>query len=255
MGLLSGMTPVYAKTVGRSIEYPAKGATMQGYLAYDDKVKGKRPGILVVHEWWGLNDYARKRADMLAGLGYTALALDMYGQGKTASHPDDAGKFSSELMQNFGVVSARFAAAEEFLKKQPNVDPSQIAAIGYCFGGGAVLNMAAQGADLKGVVSFHGSPVLVRPPKPGEVKAKILVLHGGKDKFATQEQIEKFKSQLKAAGADFDFIVYPDAMHSFTNPGATELGKKFNLPLNYNAKADKASWNEMKIFFKTLFPK
>src|SRR5574337_359145 len=228
-----------AKVVGKTVEYSAQGKIMKGYLAYDDAVKGKQPGMLVVHEWWGLNDYAKKRADMLAQLGYTAFALDMYGKGKTAAHPDDAGKFSSELMKNFDTAKARFLAAVQVLKQQPTVDRTRIGAIGYCFGGGVVLNMAAQGADLKAVASFHGSLSLVQPPRPGEVKAKILVLHGGSDTFATPDQIENFKKELKTANADYKFIVYPDAMHSFTNPEATDLGKKFNLPLAYNGKADK----------------
>jgi len=243
---------VSAKVVGKTVEYAAQGVTLKGYFAYDDAVKGKRPGVLVVHEWWGLNDYARKRADMLAGLGYTALAVDMYGDGKTAAHPDDAGKFASELMKNFPVAKARFLAAEDFLKNQPTVDPTRIAAIGYCFGGGVVLNMAAQGADVKGVASFHGSLNLIQPPLPGAVKAKILVCHGGSDKFATPEQIEKFKGELTAAGADYRFIVYPDAVHSFTVPEATEIGKKFNLPLAYNKKADQESWAELQKFLKTV---
>ena len=244
---------VSAKVVGNTVEYSSQGVMMKGFLVYDDAVKGKRPGVLVVHEWWGLNDYARKRADMLAQLGYIALAVDMYGEGKTANHPDDAGKFSSEVMKNFPVAKARFQAAEDYLKKQPAVDPTRIAAIGYCFGGGVVLNMAAQGAGLKGVASFHGSLSLIQPPKQGEVKAKIIVFHGGSDKFATPEQIEKFKGELKAAGADFKFIVYPDAVHSFTNPDATEIGKKFNLPLAYNEKADRESWAELQTFLKEVF--
>lgn len=253
--MLTGIKISYAKVVGNTVEYSARGTIMKGYLAYDDTVQGKRPGILVVHEWWGLNDYPRKRAEMLAKLGYTALALDMYGDGKTAAHPDEAGKFSSELMKNFDVARARFLAAGEFLRKQPTVDPNRIAAIGYCFGGGVVLNMAAQGADLKGVASFHGSPALVRPPKPGEVKAKILVLHGGDDKFTTPEQIEAFKQAMKAAGADYTFVVYPGAMHAFTNPDATANGKKFNIPLAYNEKADKESWEKMKKFLNEIFKK
>ncbi len=244
-----------AKVTAKNVEYVAQGTLLKGYLTYDDEVKGKRPGILVVHEWWGLNDYARKRAEMLAKLGYTALAVDMYGEGKTAAHPDDAEKFSSELMKNFSAAKARFEAAKELLKQQPTVDSSRIAAIGYCFGGGIVLNMAAQGADLKGVVSFHGSLTLVNPPKPGEIKAKILVLHGADDKFATPGQIEKFKNELKTAGTDYKFISYPGAMHSFTNPDSTELGKKFNLPLAYNKKADKESWEEMQKFFTRIFKK
>jgi dienelactone hydrolase len=249
----AGFQPAYGKVVGKTVEYSARETILKGYIAYDDTVKGKRPGILVVHEWWGLNDYIRKRADMLAELGYTALALDMYGEGKIAAHPKDAGKFSSELMKNFGVAKARFIAAEEFLKKDPTVDPGKIGAIGYCFGGGVVLNMAVQGADLKGAVSFHGSLALVQPPKLNEVRAKILVLHGGSDKFVTSEQIETFKIQMKTAGASYNFIVYPDAVHAFTNPDATENGKKFNMPIAYNAQADHASWEEMKKFFKEIF--
>ena len=251
--LASGASLAEAKLVGKTVEYSAQGTVMKSYLAYDDAVKGKQPGVLVVHEWWGLNDYVRKRAEMLAQLGYTALALDMYGEGKTAAHPDDAGKFSSEFMKNFPVAKARFLAAEDYLKKQPTVDASRVAAIGYCFGGGVVLNMAAQGADLKGVVSFHGSLSLVQAPKSGEVKARILVLHGGSDKFAKPEQVEKFQRELKAAQAGYRFIVYPDAMHAFTNPEATAMGKKFNLPLAYNEKADKESWDEMQKFLKELF--
>jgi dienelactone hydrolase len=189
---------------------------------------------------------------MLAALGYTAFAVDMYGEGKAASHPDEAGKFSTELTKNFTMLKIRFLAAEEFLKKQPTVDTTRIAAIGYCFGGGVVLNMAAQGADLKGVVSFHGSLALTQPPKKSAVKAKILVLHGGSDKFATAEQIEMFKNSMNSAGADYKFIVYPDANHAFTNPDATANGKKFNMPIAYNEKADKESWEEMKKFLLNI---
>jgi dienelactone hydrolase len=185
---------------------------------------------------------------MLAELGYTALALDMYGEGKIASHPDDAGKFSSEVMKNFPVAKERFLAALDFLKKQPTVDPANIAAIGYCFGGGVVLNMARQGTDLKGIVSFHGMLMPVKPAEPGMVKAKILVLHGADDKFTTPEQIQAFKDEMTKAGADYKFIAYPGAVHSFTNPEATAYGKKFNIPLAYNKKADKESWDEMKKF-------
>lgn len=248
--LVFNITSAYAKVVGKTVEYTADGTLMKGYLAYNDKIEGKRPGILVVHEWWGLNDYVRRRARMLAELGYTALALDMYGEGKQATHPDDAGKFSMELMKNFDVAKARFIAGEVFLKKQPTVDSGRVAAIGYCLGGGVVLNMARQGVDLKGVVSFHGGLSAVKPAEPGAIKAKILVLHGGDDKFTTPEQIEAFKDEMKTAGADYRFIVYPGAMHAFTNPDATANGKKFNIPLAYNKKADKESWAEMKKFLE-----
>jgi len=238
---------------GKTVEYSAQGLVMKGYLAYDENITGKRPGVLVVDEWWGLSDYARKRARMLAELGYAALAVDMYGDGKQAMHPDDAKKFSSELMKNFDIAKLRFMAAADFLKQQGNVDPTRIAAIGYCMGGSVVLNMARQGVDLKGAASFHGSLSAVKPAQPGSVKAKVLVLHGGDDKFTPPEQIEAFKQEMKSAGADFQFISYPGATHSFTNPEATELGKKFNMPIAYNADADKKSWDELKEFLKKIF--
>jgi dienelactone hydrolase len=240
---------------GRTVTYSADGVAMKGYLAYDKSITGKRPGVLVVHEWWGLNDYARKRARMLAAMGYTALAVDMYGGGKQAMHPDDAGKFSSELMKNFDTAKTRFMAALDFLKKQKTVDPERIAAIGYCFGGGIVLNMARQGVDLKGVASFHGGLAAVTPAKPGMVKARILVLHGADDKFTTPEQVEAFKQEMKNAGADYQFISYPGAMHSFTNPEADLYAKKYKMPLGYNVRADKESWAELTKFLETIFKK
>jgi len=234
------------------VEYSAQGVVMKGYLAYDENVKGKRAGVLVVPEWWGLNDYARRRARMLAELGYTALAVDMYGEGKVVMTPDEAGKLSSGAMKDFDVAKARFLAAVDFLKGQATVDPNRIAAIGYCFGGGVVLNMARQGVDLKGVVSFHGSLPAVKPAQAGSVKAKILVLTGGADKFVPPEQVEAFKKEMNSAGADFRVVSYPGVLHSFTNPDATGLGKKFNMPIAYNAKADKDSWGEMKGFLSTV---
>ncbi len=251
--LFVDVTHLSAKVEGRTVEYTAEGTTLKGYLAYDQGLREKRPAVLVVHEWWGLNDYARKRADMLAGLGYIALAVDMYGEGKTAMHPDDAKKFSSEMMKNFDVSKARFLAAMEYLKSQPLVDATRIAAIGYCFGGGIVLNMARQGLPLRGVASFHGSLAAVKPAGPGEIKAKVLVLNGADDKFVPAEQIEAFRREMEAAGANYTFINYPGAVHSFTVPEATEMGKRFNMPLAYNEKADKASWKELRKFLKAVF--
>ncbi len=240
---------------GKTVEYQAQGVSMKGYLAYDENITGQRPGVLVVPEWWGVVSYTRRRARMLAELGYTALVVDMYGQGKVVTSPDEASKLSSEAMKNFDVSKNRFMAALDFLKKQSTVDPTRIAAIGYCFGGGIVLNMARQGVDLKGVVSFHGGLAAVKPAQPGSVKAKILVLHGDADPIVPPDQVEAFKKEMKAAGADFQFISYPGALHAFTNPEADVLGKKFNLPIAYNAKADKESWNEMKKFFGVIFKK
>jgi len=248
-----GFGTVYAKVKGKNVEYKANGVSFKGYLAYDDAVKEKRPGVIVVHEWWGHNAYARKRADMLAELGYVALAVDMYGDGKQAAHPDDAGKFAGEVMKNIDVAKARFLAAEDLLKKDTHTDASNIGAIGYCFGGGVVLNMARMGLDLKGVASFHGSLGAATKAEKGGIKARILACTGADDQFVPKEQVEKFEAEMKEAGADVKVVSYDGAKHSFTNPNADENGKKFNLPLAYNKKADKQSWEEMKKFFKTVF--
>ena len=244
-----------AGVVGREVEYSTDGVTLKGYIAYDDKSIEKRPGVLVVHEWWGHNEYTRKRAGMLAELGYIALAVDMYGDGKTADHPEDAGKFAGEVMKNLPAMKARFMAALDFLKKNDTVDTARIGAIGYCFGGGVVLAMAREGLDLKGVVSFHGSLAAQTPAEKGKVKAKILVCNGADDKFVSAEGIKNFKEEMRAAGADFKFINYPGAIHGFTNPAATAMGKKFEIPIAYNEKADKKSWRDMQGFFRKVFKK
>ncbi|HAR45246.1 MAG: dienelactone hydrolase [Nitrospirae bacterium GWC2_57_13] len=251
-GLVFGCTkPPQIK--GEEVTYSSGGVTMKGYLAFNPAVKGKRPGVLVVHEWWGHNEYARERARMLAELGYTALAVDMYGEGKQAMHPTDAGKFAGALFQQFNVAKARFSAAMDLLKKHETVNPGKIAAVGYCFGGGMVLNMARQGLDLKGVASFHGSLSAVQPAKPGVVKGKVLVLHGSEDKMTTEKDVAAFKKEMKDAGVDMTFIAYPGALHAFTNPMADEYAKKFDIPLGYSADADKKSWNELKYFLKKIF--
>ena len=243
----------YAAIIGETVTYKDGDVTLQGYLAYDDSITGLRPGILVVHEWWGLNEYARERARMLAELGYTALAVDMYGEGKQASHPDDAAKFAAEVNNNLPLATERFKAAMKFLKQQPTVNPKQIAAIGYCFGGGIVLEMARQGLDLDAVVVFHGSLATNHPAAPGVVKARILVCEGADDKFVPPEQIQAFQKEMDAAGVDYKLITYPGAIHSFTNPGADIYAKKFNIPVGYNAEADKKSWQEMQDFLKQTF--
>jgi dienelactone hydrolase len=255
VAVCAGLAAAAPKIEGKPVEYTAGGVTLKGYIAYDENVKGKRPGVLVVHEWWGQNEYVRKRARMLAELGYTALALDMYGEGRLASHPDDAGKFSSELMKNFPVARERFLAALDFLKKQPTVDPERIAAIGFCFGGGVVLNMARQGIDMKGVASFHGSLAVVKPDQPTPIKAAVRVYNGADDKFIPAEAIEALKKEMADQKVNFKFVNYPGAVHAFTNPEATDIGKKFNMPIAYNAAADKGSWADMKKFFKEIFKK
>jgi dienelactone hydrolase len=237
----------------REIEYRYGDTSLQGFIAWDDAVEGKRPGVLVVHEWWGHNDYARRRARELAELGYTALAVDMYGEGKVAEHPDDAGQFATEVMQNLPAARARFDAAHELLDAHPTTDPDQTAAIGYCFGGGVVLAMGRAGADLDAVVSFHGSLPGEAIEDPDAVKAKFLVLHGAADPFVTPEQVDAFRKSMDDAGVDYRFVAYEGAMHSFTSPEADANAEKFDLPLAYDAAADEQSWQAMQDFFAEVF--
>lgn len=253
MCVMASALPAWAKLNSRIIEYKAGDTMLKGYLVENPKFKGKRPAVLIVHEWWGLNDYARKRAKMLAELGYTAMAVDMYGDGKTAQHPDDAGKFASAVMKNMDIEEARFNAAVDIIKHQPSVDATRIAAIGYCFGGGVVLHMARIGTDLKGVISFHGSLATDTPATPGSIKAKILVFNGEADKMIPSEQVAAFKQEMAMADANYRYVGYPGVMHSFTNPDADRFAKEFKLPLAYNKHADKDSWNQAKTFLKEIF--
>ncbi|BBL60340.1 dienelactone hydrolase family protein [Methylomonas koyamae] len=239
----------------QSVSYQAGGTTFKGYLAWDDAKGEKQPGVLVVHEWWGLNDYAKQRAKMLAELGYTALAVDMYGDGKFSEHAAEASAFMASVVERAGVSEQRFAAAEAFLKRQPSVDPGKIAAIGYCFGGATVLNMARQGADLAAVVSFHGNLVSKTPAQAGKVNAKILILNGAADEFVTADSIAAFETEMTKAGADYRFVNYPGVRHGFTNPDADRLGKANNLPIAYDADADRQSWAAMQELFRQVFRK
>jgi dienelactone hydrolase len=252
---LFSAVPAMGEIIGKEVLYNAGNLTMQGYLAYDDSISGKRPGVLVVHEWWGHNEYSRNRATMLAKLGYTALAVDMYGDGKQAAHPDEAGKFAAEVRQNLPAAKQRLAAATRVLQKHPTVDPEHIAAIGYCFGGGVLLEMARQGFDMDAVVIFHGSLATTNPAAPGVIKTRILVCNGADDKFVPHEQIQAFHREMQAADVDFTFISYPGAKHSFTNPGANIYAEKFNLPVGYNKEADKKSWKDMQDFLQDTYAK
>ncbi len=251
--MLVAASASHAAIQERDVTYSANGTTLKGYIAYDDAVKGKRPGVLVVHEWWGHNDYARKRAHMLAEHGYTALAVDMYGDGKQAHHPDDAGKFASEVSQNAVLARARFDAALELIKQEKSVDASNIAAIGYCFGGSVVLNMARAGAPLKAVASFHGGLGTQQPAERGKVKASMASFTGEDDPMIPAAQVAAFRQEMDKAGVNYKAVTYPGATHAFTNPAADEYGKKFKLPLAYNATADKASWEEGLAFLADAF--
>jgi dienelactone hydrolase len=240
------VAPDYAK---ENVSYTLDTTEMNGYVAYDQNDSSKRPGIIVVPEWWGVSDYTKMRADELAKLGYIALVADVYGHGKTADNPKDAGTLATPFYKDPVLAKARIDAAIAKLKTYSQVDTARIGAIGYCFGGGVLLNSARLGDPaLKALVSFHGS-LVGTPVKKELLKTKILVCHGNADPMVPQTEVETFKKQMDAVGASYVFRGYDSALHAFTNPGATELGKKFNLPIGYNAKADSASWNEMKTFF------
>lgn len=246
--------PAAPNIQSEEVTYKAGDTTLEGYIAWDANKEGPRPGVLVVHQWWGHGDYVRRRARMLAELGYTALALDMYGDGKYADHPEDAMKFMNETIANIDVAKERFIAAYELLKQHGTTNPNDIAAIGYCFGGAVVLHMARFGVDLDGVVSFHGNLATEAPAKKGAVKGKLLVLHGAEDPMVPPEQVAAFKKEMDTAEVDYTFIAYPGAKHAFTDEAATENGKKHKLPLEYDAKADQQSWAEMSKFFEGLYP-
>ena len=234
-----------------SVSFTANGKNYVGFVVYDENIKGKRPGILVAPEWWGLNDYIKSRAKQLAELGYIAMAVDMHGNGETGADPKEAQDLATPYYKDPALAKTHIDAAVDKLITFPHTDTSKIAAIGYCFGGFIVLNAAKLGADLKGVVTFHGGLGGVAPNKD-LLKAKILVCHGGADEFENPH-VAGFKKQMDSVGADYTFKIYPNATHAFSNPGSTETGKKFNMPIEYNAAADTASWNDMKEFFQKIF--
>ena len=232
------------------VTYTDGETTMKGFVVYDDAIQGKRPGIVMVHEWWGITKHIHNEAHNFAQQGYTAFIADMYGDAKTADNPTDAGALSGSVMKNPSAMEARFNAARAALAKQASVNPQHIGAVGYCFGGAVVLNMARAGADLDAVAGFHATLGLNTPaPAPGTVKAKVLILNGGDDPFVKQEQYAALKKDFDAAKVDYRIIEYPGAVHAFTNPVATELGKKFNLPIQYDAKADQEAKAEAAKFF------
>ncbi|MBS1577982.1 MAG: dienelactone hydrolase family protein [Bacteroidetes bacterium] len=235
-----------------NVTYTGDSATMNGFVVYNENDPAKRPAVLVVPEWWGLVEYAKFRARELAKLGYIAMAVDVYGDGKTADNPDSAGKFAMPFYQNPLKAKARINAAIAKIKTYSQTDPSNIAAVGYCFGGGVLLNTVRLGDELKGVVSFHGS-LIGTPAKKELLKSKILVCHGAADPFVPKKEVDLFKKQMDSIGAVYTFKEYAGALHAFTNPNATEMGKKFKLPIAYNGAADTASWADMKTFFGELF--
>jgi len=243
------MTP---KLKEENISYKIDSLTMDGYVVYDENRQGKRPAVLVVHEWWGLNDYIKSRAKQLAELGYIAMAVDLYGNGHRADNPTDAGNLAMPFYKDPALAKKHFDAALNKLKEYAQADTANVAGIGYCFGGGMLLNLVRMGEPLKGIVSFHGS-LLGTPADKNLLRSKILVCHGDADKFVPPADVAAFKKQMDSIGADYIFKSYAGASHAFSNPNATAIGQKYSIPIAYNAAADTASWNEMKVFFKGLF--
>lgn len=239
-----------AEVQSRTVPYEHDGVPLQGFMAWDDALTDKRPGVIVVHEWWGLNDYARKRAEMLAHLGYVAFAVDMYGKDKVTEHPQQAGEWAKQIQANVQNWRERALLGLDILRNDEHANPDQLAAIGYCFGGATVMQMAYAGALLDGVVSFHGSLPVATKDQSDQIQAKILVAHGSADAFVPQERIVSFQKALDEAGADWQMIYYGGAHHSFTNPNAGTHG----IPnLRYDPKADERSWEHMLLFFDEIF--
>ena len=234
----------------QAIEYKQGDTVLEGFLAYDDSQTGTRPGVLVVHEWWGLNDYAKHRAEMLAELGYVAFCVDMFGKGVVAKTPEEAGAQAGKLRADRPLVRARAQAGLDIFKQQLNVDAEKIAVIGYCFGGMVALELARSGADVDGVVSFHGSLNTPNTEDAKNIKAKILVLHGADDPNVKPDEVAAFEQEMREGAVEWQLFKYGGAVHAFTNPAA---GNDPSRGAAYNEKADKRSWEAMKNFFVEIF--
>lgn len=228
------------------VEYRHGETVLQGFMAYDDAVEGRRPGVLVVHQWMGLTEYERMRAEQLASLGYVALAVDVYGKGVRPSDTAEAGKLAGAYKGDRALLRARLAAGLDALRASELVDPKRVAAIGYCFGGTAVLELARSGADVAGVVSFHGGLDSPTPADGRTVKAKVLVLHGADDPFVPETEIAAFQQEMRDAKVDWQMVYYSGAVHAFTQKGA---GNDPSRGAAYDERADRRSWLAMRTFF------
>lgn len=243
-------TAVQAKIITETVTYTEAGDEYTSYLSYDDSIKGKRPGILLVHEWWGLDDYAKGRTEMLAKLGYLAFAVDMYGTGKVTDSADQAKQWMTEATTDVEWWRERALAGLNQLKKHRLVESDKLAAIGYCFGGGTVIQLAYGGVDIDGIVSFHGSLPVADESAFGKIKTRMLIAHGNADPFIARESLSKFQDTLDKAGAKWSMITYGNVRHSFTNPKSDSRGMD---ALKYDKYADQHSWNAMQVFFKEIF--
>jgi dienelactone hydrolase len=239
-----------AAVKSQEVSYEYEGTKLKGYLYWDDAVKGKRPGVLVVHEFWGLDAYAKKRAEMLAELGYVAFAADMYGEGKLTEHPNEAGAMAGEVRKNIKMWQGRAQAGLKILKANEHCDGSKLAAIGYCFGGSTALQLAYSSPDVTAVVTFHAALPIPTEEQAKAIKAKILICHGAEDTFIPEDVCTKFRAALTNAGVDYAMHYYGGAVHSFTVPEADKKGLK---GIKYDANADKRSWREMQSLFNEVF--
>lgn len=238
---------VEAKVVTKEVTYQQDGKTLKGYLAWDDAKKGAHPGVLVIHEWWGLNDYTKMRTRQLAEMGYVAFAADMFGDGANTSDPKQAQAWYNEVTGAKGLMASRSQAALDVLKKQPGVDAKHLAAIGFCFGGSTVLQLAYSGAPLEAAVTFHGGLMAPTAEQAKAIKAHMLLLHGEEDTFVNPEDIDATKKALDAGKVDWYMVTYAHAVHAFSNPKADD----YKIPgIGYNERAATRSWEEMQQFFK-----
>ena len=248
VALLFGMNSLAALHT-ENVEYKQGDTICEGYLAYDDAVKGPRPGVLVVHDWMGCDSYAKMRADMLANLGYVAFAADIYGRDVRPKSPQEAGALAGKYKGDRPLLRARVNAALDTLEKQPLVDTKRVAAIGYCFGGTTVLELARSGADIAGIVTFHGG--LDTPTRDAKnIKCKVLICHGADDPYVPATDVTALQDEFRKAGVDWQMIYYSGAVHSFTRPSS---GNDNSKGAAYNEKADKRSWQAMKDFFAEIF--